>query len=288
MSLTIETVKEIFTQTRSGFSKAEVETVGRSWLSREISCSVIGSGNRNVMIIGGLSGGDIEISSFLVDLAHELDDCLTVNRRVSEFNVSALCNCNTLHFIPIVNPDGIMVHNVGIMQDNPFYGRVQKMICSSGDLSEWNANIRGTQLDGNFNYKWIDCKLRERNMRIFSGSPSGYFGEYPESELETSSVCSYCRKRPPDTVIEFRNGNKTEIIPCMSEKSAEKSMRASKLIYGYTGINVVENESVFSGSFSGWAASEFSCPSVIFNIEKNLSEQLKKSLKSAVLLFCAQ
>lgn len=288
MSLNSEKLKELFSRSRSGFSRSEVKNVGKSWLSRDICCSVAGHGDRNIVIVGGFCGGEVEISSFLVDFAHEFDDCSALNRRISEFNISALCGGNRIHFLPLLNPDGITVNNAGIAPDNPFYGRVMRMMKDPNEFSQWDANMRGTQLNLNFNYKWIDGKLRERDRGIFSGSPSGYGGEYPESELETSSLCSYCRKISPDIIIEFRAGSGTNIVPCLSDGASEKSKRASRLIYGYTGLDVVDDDQVFYGSFSGWAAREFGSSSVIINVNKDISDQTVKSLKSAILLFCAQ
>ena len=287
MSLNSEKLKELFSLTRSGFSKSEVKITGKSWLSRDIYCTVAGHGGRNVVIVGGFCGKDVAISSFLTDFIHQLDDCETLNRRISEFNISALCGSNKLHFIPILNPDGITLNNVGISSDNPFHGRVMKVMRGSNDISQWDANIRGTQLNCNFNYKWVEGKLRERDCGIFSSSPSGYGGEYPESELETSSLCSYCRKILPDIVIEFRSGVETKIFPCVSEGDFEKSKRASRLIYGYTGIETGEDENIFYGSFAGWAAKEFGSISMIFCVGDGSLSSNSEALKTAVLLAAA-
>ncbi len=283
-----EKIREIMSKVCFGYTSAEIKTIGRSWLSKDISCPVVGHGERNVVIVGGLGGGDLEVSSFLSNFAHELDDCLSLNRRISEFNISALCGCNTFHIIPILNPDGISINNIGISNENPFCGRVLKMMRGSSDFSQWEANIRGTDLRFNFNYKWVDAKFKERNRGVFFNGPLGYGGEYPESELESSSLCSYCRGVRPELVIEFRVGERTEIIPFISESSSGKCKRAVKLISGYTGIGAAENESYFNGSFSGWAAREFSSSSIIINVERGFYGKYSESLKSAVLLFCAQ
>ncbi len=288
MSLNNETAKELFSRSRIGYSKAEVKSIGKSWLSRDIFCSAIGHGDRNIVIVGGFCGGDIPLSSFLADFSHELDNCVTLDRRIAEFKVSSLCSGSKIHIIPVMNPDGLVLNGAGISADNPFYGRVTKMMRGSDDFNEWCANIRGVQLAKNFNYKWIDGKLRERNLGIFSGAPFGYGGEYPESELETSSLCAYCRKISPDIVIEFRLDSETNISPFVFNDSAEKTRRAARLIYGYTGIPVSEDENIFYGSFAGWAAKEFSCSSVVLNCNKDFTDKTASALKSAVLLFCAQ
>ena len=98
-----EKIREIMSKVCFGYTSAEIKTIGRSWLSKDISCPVVGRGERNVVIVGGLGGGDLEVSSFLSNFAHELDDCLSLNRRISEFNISALCALVTLISIMFCN-----------------------------------------------------------------------------------------------------------------------------------------------------------------------------------------
>ena len=287
MNLNSEKISHLMDRVHNGYSVSEVKTVGKSWFSRDISVSAIGHGGKNVLIVGGFGGRDVFISSFLADFSHELDEKLYSKGRISDFNISALCGKSRIHIISMLNPDGIILNNLGILPDNPFYGRVSGMMKGSGDFHKWDANIRGVSLYGNFNKNWIKLKLSERSKGIFMNSPSGYFGEYPESELESSSLCSFSRIVKPDLVFELRNLDGNCIIPIETETNTHKINAISKVISEYTNIKTVKDISFENGTFASWAGGEFDCSSFVMGVTEKMSADNMNALKNSILLATA-
>ena len=287
MSLNSEKMRFLIDMIHNGYSFSEVKSIGKSWFSRDIIRSVIGHGSKNVLVVGGFGGRDVCISSFLAEFAHELDEKLSSKGRISDFNISALCSKSRIHIIPMLNPDGIILNNLGILPENPFYGRVSGIMRGSTDFNKWDANIRGVSLYGNFNKNWIKMKLSERSKGIFMNSPSGYFGEYPESELEVSSLCSFSRMLIPDIVFELRLLNNNCIIPIETVENKHKINAVSRVICEYTNIKAVEDEGFGNGSFASWSEGEFHCLSFIMGITEELTPENASALKNAILLATA-
>ena len=84
----------------------------------------------------------------------------------------------TVHFIPLVNPDGVCVCE----NFNPLY----------------KANGRGVDLNVNFPARWGKGKFNKTQA-----GDSDYIGEYPLSEKESSTLCDFALKAKPDLTISY-------------------------------------------------------------------------------------
>lgn len=278
--MSLRTANELFERMNSDYSVSRKTLIGRSWLSRDIFSVTAGDGNHRSLVAGGMCGGDLSVAEFLSELSLRLDGSLSDGRRIGDLNIRNLCASGSVSTIAAVNPDGLFLRTVGIKEDNPFYGRVQRISGGSPNFENWEANIRGVSVFGNFNYKWVDRKLEERRECIFANAPRGYYGEFPESELESSSICGYCRKLQPGAVLEIRSGERTSLIPF----SDSESQNAAKVVRAYSGVEIMEDSSAFFGSLSGWASSVFGCRSAIMTLGEGFSSEV---CMSAVLLFFA-
>ena len=278
--MSLKTANELFERINADYLTARRELVGRSWLSRDVVSVTVGGGDRRSLAVGGIRGGDLSVSEFLSELSHRLDGSFSDGSRIGDINVRNLCTAGSIGTVAALNPDGLVLRTVGIKEDNPFYGRVRKISPHSSDLGNWEANVRGVTLEGNFNYRWVDRKIGERTAGIFANAPDGYYGEFPESELETASLCGYCRKLCPQAVLEVRRGRKTALVPF----SDSESQSAAKVVRAYSGLEIRDDPDGFCGSLSGWATSVFGCRSAILTLGEGASSEV---CMSAVLLFFA-
>lgn len=250
------------------------DSLGRSWLSRNIRFFSVGNGGESCVAAGGFLGGDGDVSAFLSGFASELGE----GGRIGDVNVGAVLSGTSVKIVPELNPDGQTLYREGILPDNPFRDRVAKIASGTPVAGNWEANARGVRLDGNFAYRWTELKREEKHSGIYAPSPNGYFGEFPESEAESSALCRFCRSLRPSSVIEVRRGEDTSVAPCPDVVS-ENAVRA---ISAYTGIKI--SSPSFSGSFAGWACENFASSGMILTVGKAADPE---ALKSSMLLFFA-
>lgn len=276
----------LMSKSRTGFESPEMRIIGKTWLSRDIPCVIFGEGKRKTVVAGGFDGDSAGVSEFLSDFMHSVDGAYTGSGKLADFNIKELYLRNTVYIIPVANPDGICMNISGIKNDNPFYDRILKMTEGKTEYPDWKANIRGVTLTKNFNYKWLNWKIEERNLKIFGCAPEMYGGEYPESELESSSLCAFCRVTKPDTVIEIRPSEENMIIFDTGElkENTKQAEDKAKIISKYTGIKIVNKSEALWGAFALWAADETGCASFVFGINENGSEVVKKALLLALVL----
>ena len=204
--------------------------IGRSWLGEEIGYVKIGTGIKKVLLIGGFSAVDGISSAVLSDWTEKACESYEKNKNFGEFRAASLFAKTTVFIINNINPDGKKFAN-GPDVFNPFYGRAQSIRKNYPDR-HWTANARGTELSKNFAGKWMEAKMAERSENTFTPAPSGYGGEYPESELATSSLCGFIRKTEPDFICIFTDEKKGIYIDKCIDTSAniqQKAMLISKL-----------------------------------------------------------
>lgn len=107
----------------------------------------------------------------------------------------------TYYVIPCLNPDGIEIRFNGDVR-SPLYRRVLEI--SGGDLSGWQANARGVDLNHNYDYRFAEYKRIESRLGIVAG-PTKYSGEYPESEPESRLAANLVRVLYPDAVASLHS-----------------------------------------------------------------------------------
>jgi g-D-glutamyl-meso-diaminopimelate peptidase len=65
--------------------------------------------------------------------------------------------------MPMVNPDGVDLVLNGLDRSNPYYNDLIKWNNGSTDFSKtWNANIRGVDLNHNYDAMWQKSKDVEK------------------------------------------------------------------------------------------------------------------------------
>lgn len=113
---------------------------------------------------------------------------------IMEYDVRNIWSQSTIYIIPMVNPDGVNLVIDGLQRDNPYYSRLIEWNDGSMDFSRvWQANIRGVDLNHNYDASWNLSKQAEARYGITGPGPTRYSGPYPESEPESKTVADFTR-----------------------------------------------------------------------------------------------
>lgn len=101
-------------------------------------------------------------------------------------------------FIPMLNPDGVLLIEKGISAVPDIYrDRIMK-INPSEDFTLWKANGRGVDINVNYPADWGTGV-----SNVFSPSSQNYVGEYPASENETKGSMDFVLKYGITTLISY-------------------------------------------------------------------------------------
>jgi len=186
-----------------------LSSAGRSVLGKELFCLELNAGEPfrkrtcnsarsaplqpAVLYTAGFHAQEWLTGSVLLKFVQELCRALETGLPIDGIDPRHIGGNARLLFIPLVNPDGVDLAINGLEAAKKHRDTVQKI--SGGDLSDWNANIRGVDINHNFNAGWQILRAKERSLGITGPSPRRYGGPCPESEPETRALTALCRKR---------------------------------------------------------------------------------------------
>lgn len=245
-------------------------TIGASVENRKIYILRFGKGPRKIFICGGTHACEWITVPVLVKWVQELCRLYIYKDTAYSKNIEELFERSTVHVLPMLNPDGIELQVKGIRQGQPNYKQLVKWNNGSDDFSKWKANIRGVDLNRNFDAKWEECKKTEKEEGITGPWLERYPGKYPESEPETQAIANYTRQEEFDMVLSYHTQGQEiywsydNINVCGAKKMGERFAKSSGYALGMPDANASY------GGYKDWFIRVFGRPG--YTIECGLGE----------------
>lgn len=242
--------------------------IGKSCGGRNIDALKIGTASRYSLITAAFHGSEHITSTVLLMFIEELSEAISTDGYIAGFRARKALSGRGVIFVPCVNPDGCEISLFGAKACTAEANMIARL-CNN-DFAHWNANLRGVDINHNFNAGWNELHEREMEMGILGPSPSRYGGPKPESEPETVALTELCRKgvirhatalHSQGEVIYWNYGRSE---PSRSRRMAEIMATSS----GYAldiPIKIAEG-----GGFKDWFIKEFNRPA--FTVELGLGE----------------
>lgn len=167
--------------------------LGRSVLGREIPLLRLGEGKTHLLYVGAHHGAEGMTAAFLLRFLSEFLSAHRAERSIEGVDPAFLLSVRTLWIVPALNPDGVELVERGLSSAGFLSERIKRMNGGSEDLSTWQANARGVDLNHNYDAGFRAYKGVEATLGILGGGPTRYSGEYPESEPETAALARFIR-----------------------------------------------------------------------------------------------
>ncbi len=199
--------------------------IGKSCGGKGIPVLKIGSADSYSLVVAGVHGSERITSTVLLMFIEELCHTLKTDGYLADIKVTRALRGRGVLFVPCLNPDGCDISLLGKKAGGDFADKIEALC--RGDYSHWNANLRGVDLNHNFDAGWETLHIKERELGII-GPSSGRFGGFkPHSEPETIALTELCTREnirhcmalhSQGEVIYWDFGNKT---PAKARKMAE-------------------------------------------------------------------
>ena len=167
-------------------------TIGKSCAGRDITALKIDSGTEYVLFTAAFHGSEHITSNILLLFLEEFIYAYTHNRSLAGINVRKALGNRGIIFVPRVNPDGCEISIHGALGCGKEAGNIYKMC--KGDFTHWNANLRGVDINHNFDAGWQELHNLERKSGILGPAPTRFGGEKPHSEPETVALVNLCKE----------------------------------------------------------------------------------------------
>lgn len=264
--LDYEACRAIIYRIKRSYPFVNCSVCGRSLAGRAIFSLSLGHGPRPVLFAGGFHAQEWMTSLVLLRLLENLCESIAKKSELCSINIAGALTGRELIIIPCVNPDGIQIALNGIAGAGCYSSLVQKI--SGGDLSNWNANARGVDINHNFDAGWKILQHMEQEAGITGPAPRQYGGTEPESEPETMALTRLCRIRRPRHALAIHSQGE-EIYWQYGDCNPPRAELMAKIFAASSGYELIQNEGLAShGGFKDWFIEEFNRPAFTIEIGK--------------------
>lgn len=167
-----------------------------------------------------------------------------------------------IYIVPMVNVDGVRLcqEGLGWITDKTVKSNLIA-INGSTDFTLWKANIRGVDLNVNFDAQW---GMGDSNQ--FYKGDSNYIGPTPNSELETKALVDFTRAISPVATLSYHC--KGQVIYWQfgqEEERKARDLRYARAIASHTGYQLVEGAGSVGG-YKDWCIDSLGIPSYTIEV----------------------
>lgn len=191
-------------------------------------------------------------------------------------SMATLLQNTCIHFVPMVNPDGIALEQGGIDALNTQAAKTMVMSMAAQDgitdlssyLRKWKNNVNGVNLNRNFDAYW-----QEAAAKIDHPSNTLYKGTAPESEIESKALADLCRRIMPDYTISYHTQGRV-IYWYFGETGSYKAkgQYLANVVHQNTGYTISNTWSqTDAAGFKDWAVMKLDIPSVTIEVGRGTS-----------------
>ncbi len=242
--------------------------IGKSCGGKGIPALKIGSGESYALIVAGIHGSERITSTVLLMFIEELCEAISNNSYFADIKITKALGGRGVIFIPCLNPDGCDISLLGKKAGGEFSDKIEAQC--QGNFAHWNANLRGVDLNHNFDAGWEELHKKERELGIIGPSPTRFGGFKPHSEPETVALTELClRQNIRHTMALHSQG---EVIYWdYGRKTPAKSRKMAEILASSSGYALDVPISIATGGgFKDWFIKTFSRPG--FTVELGIGK----------------
>ncbi len=237
--------------------------IGKSCGGREITALKIHSDTEYVLFAAAFHGSEHITSNVLLMFIEDFCDAYQRNGSLCGIKVRKALGNRGVIFVPCVNPDGCEISICGALGCGKEAGNIYKMC--QGDFAHYNANLRGVDINHNFDAGWIQLRQLERKEGILGPAPSRFGGDRPHSEPETMAMVNLCEEYDIHHALALHSQGEV-IYWSYNGLESNKSKQMAEIMAATSGYALdVPIALATGGGFKDWFIKEYGRPA--FTVE---------------------
>ncbi len=238
-------------------------SIGKSVSGKDIYALRLSSGVSHTLFAAAFHGSEHITSNICLMFAEELAAAYETGGSLEGINIKKALEGRGIIFVPRVNPDGCDISIFGASAAGEKAGEITKLC--GGEFTRWNANLRGVDINHNFDADFADVKAREIEAGIYVAGPSRFGGTRPESEPETAALTMLCKSENIHHVCALHTQGEV-IYWGYKDHCLNRSKQMAQILAATSGYALdVPTGTAVGGGFKDWFVSRFDRPG--FTIE---------------------
>ena len=211
----------------------KLEQIGKSVEGRPIYAIRLGNGKKEVLFDACMHAREHMSTNVVLEMLDTYSYHYLNKTKYAGFNVKPTLDAVSIWFIPMMNPDGVTLVQAGAKGVKN--GALATKINGSSNFARWKANVRGVDLNDNFDTGW---KYNSPNIK--KPSYMGYRGPSAFSEPESKALRDFVLKHSFKTYISYHSSGQI-IYWFQWQKGAQatRDLTLARSVSRITGYSVV-------------------------------------------------
>ena len=222
---------------------------------------------RHLLVFGGIHAREYITAQLVMRQLVQLLSDQSTNGSYENIAVRELLSNTEIHFIPMANPDGIGISQLGLegLHTEAVRETVRQIAEKDGKaltesyLRQWKSNANGVDLNRNFDARW-----ESYNDHLGHASADHYKGTAPECELESKALADLTRQFQFDATLSYHTQG--EVIYWNFGQEGElknMSLLLANRVSELTGYRLDGNfQALDTAGYKDWAISKLGIPSL--------------------------
>lgn len=222
---------------------------------------------RHLLVFGGIHAREYITAQLVMRQLVQLLSDQSTNGSYENIAVRELLSNTEIHFIPMANPDGISISQLGLegLRTEAVRETVRQIASKDGKaltesyLRQWKSNANGVDLNRNFDALW-----ESYNDHLGHASADHYKGTAPECELESKALADLTRQFQFDATLSYHTQG--EVIYWNFGQEGElkdMSLLLANRVSELTGYRLDGNfQALDTAGYKDWAISKMGIPSL--------------------------
>lgn len=242
-----------------------VDSLGTTFDGRKLYHIVIGNkdATKQILVIGAIHGREYITAQLVMKQVEDLLEHYA--------ELSALLDQTAIHFVPMSNPDGVTISQLGLngMNHRSTRQKIYQAYANDGAveladyLPQWKANGKGVDLNRNFDALWDEYQKGPQKP-----SSDCYKGLTPHSEVESKALVKLTKEYPFAATISYHTQGQVIYWYFGQEgECLEKSQKLAELVSDITGYVTYANyETLDPAGYKDWAIQKNNIPSLTIEV----------------------
>lgn len=246
-----------------------VKTLGFSHFGRKILAVKLGSGEKNILLIGTHHGREWMTSALLMEMLETYTKAYHHKEKIGSYS-SDILNDVSIWFVPMLNPDGVTIQQEGI-SGFPKYHRdnLLKMNQHSNDFSRWKANAMGVDLNRQYPSGWEKVASEDASVPSYQY----YKGEKPVASHETKAIVRFTKKIKPVIAISYHTAGREIYWNYKNGVNKQRDYKIAQKAASLTGYELATPpRDAIGAGFTDWFIHTFHQPAMTIEISYLVGE----------------
>ncbi len=243
----------------------EIKTIGESVMGKNIYAVRLGNGQEdsNIMIEASHHAREWIASNLTMKKLDRYAQAYVRDEKIGEYRVRDVLAEVGIWFIPMVNPDGVMLHQEGLdgIPEKYHDEFIDYNIDWAGtDFYLWKANINGVDLNRQYPADWAESDCTGARFAM------NFKGEDPLSEPEAKAVYEFTNQIDPLITLSYHSRGQV-IFWFYHNEYLERDQKIGNNLSELTGYDLYPPRPDYKGAnFNDWFIQEYDRPGYIIEL----------------------